>query len=375
MPHLRILDFPTDIVELISSHVPKSDMSAWRLTCREICEAAAPFRLRDLVLRQYHVASASRYIARFPASALHIHSLCLRQWCNEDTPSDCLLLERAKNVTHLDLLPYCPILFEVVHKLPRLVHLELTYTSFEEVINLFQTPLPTLIRLEVYWSDHGNWPESVAASQVMPLLYQGTPALQILHVSLDMREPLGAVSVLPSIHTVPLPDSIGISTSKLLSIFPGMRNLTMGGPGARDFCTQVTAPLCVMESPQLDVLAGSIGELSWLHPYHMRATLLKLGNDEWCGFENDDADHRLALSHLLAGAQPQLLQLYPFCNDSRRLLALPRNSLPGVVVLHLTLCCTCLATEKMGSIYHTFLWVRFSSLLIMLESTDLLSET
>jgi hypothetical protein len=152
MPHLRLLDLPTDIVEHISSHVPASDLSAWRLTCCELGEAAAPFRLRDLDLDRRRVERASQYIARFPASALYIRQIELDKYYVEDTPSVRFLLESAKNVKHLISQYQCSISIEVVHAFPHLQDLELSSVLFEDLINLFRTPVPTLLRLAVTWN-------------------------------------------------------------------------------------------------------------------------------------------------------------------------------------------------------------------------------
>jgi hypothetical protein len=347
MPPLRLLDFPTDIIEHISSHVPANDLSAWRLTCREIGEAAAPFQLRDLHLHRNRVASVSRYIAKFPASALHIRGLYLEYYYDEDTPSVRLLLERAKNVKHLIFHAQCSISIEVVHAFRYLQDLQLISTPFKDLINLFRTPVSTLRRLAVDWRNRGP----VAASQLMSVLQQGAPGLQILDTSLNIRESLGPISVLPGIHTISLHRSIGLSTPNLLSIFPGLRSLAIHQPWER--YTPATQPLCVMESPRLDALAGDIEGLSWLHPYYMRATLLEV---------DYNVDHPSALSHILAGVQPDMLHITPGSFDCRGLRALPKVQMPSVVVLQLTLQCTCGAPDNYSSLIDTFHWVRLGSL-------------
>jgi hypothetical protein len=359
MPPLRLLEFPTDIVEHISSHVPASDLSAWRLTCHEVGEAAAPFGLRDLQLHQHRVASVSRCIARFPASALYIRRLYLEYYCDEDTPSVRLLLERAKNVKHLIFHGQCSISIGVVHAFPYLQDLELTSTPFEELIDLFHTPVRTLLRLAVNWN-HGP----VAAPQLVSLLQQGAPSLQILDAPLDMREPLGPISVLPGIHTISLHRSIGINAMNLLSAFPGMRSLAVHNP--RERYTPAIQPLCVMESPRLDVLAGDIEGLLWLHPYYMRATLLEV---------NFNPERPSALSQILARVRPEMLHLTPWSFDSRRLRALPKVQMPSVVVLQLALQCTCGAADNSSSVLDTFRWVRLGSLFAVSVLTTPLSET
>jgi hypothetical protein len=359
MPPLRLLEFPTDIIEHISSHVPESDLSAWRLTCREVGEAAAPFRLRDLDLHQHRVANVSRYIARFPASALYIRRLYLEYYCDEDTPSVRLLLERAKNVKCLIFHYQCPMSIEVVHTFPYLQDLELTSTPFKDLINLFRTPVLTLLRLAVSWN-HGP----VAASQLASLLQKGAPSLQILDAPLDMREPLGPISVLPGIHNISLHRSFGINAMNLFSIFPGMHSLAIHNPW--EHYTPRTHPVCVMESPRLDVLAGDIEGLSWLHPYYMRATLLEI---------NDSPGRPSALSHILAGVRPEMLHLTPWSFDSRRLRALPKLEMPSVVVLQLALQCTCGAADNYTSVLDTFHWVRLGSLFAVSVLTTPLSET
>jgi hypothetical protein len=363
MPPLRLLEFPTDIIEHISSHVPASDLSAWRLTCRELGEAAAPFRLRDLTLYPNRVAGASQYIVKFPASALHIRRLCLGCYFDEDMPSVRLLLDRAKNVKHLILDLQCPISIEVVRTFRYLQNLKLSGILFEDLINLFRTPVSTLLSLAVTWK---QLYKPVVASQFMSLLQQGAPSLQILDTSLDMREPLGPISVLPGIHKISLHRSFGINTMNLLSIFPGMRSLATHTP--RERYTPTTQPLCVMKSPQLDVLAGDIEGLSWLHPDYMRATLLEV---------NGNPERPSALSHILAGVRPEMLHLTSWSFDSlwHRLRALPQVQMPSVVVLQLALQCTCGAADNYSSVLDTFHWVRLGSLFPVSVLTTPLSET
>jgi hypothetical protein len=361
MPPLRLLEFRTDIIEHINSHVPTSDLSAWRLTCREVGEAAAPFLLRNLDLHQHRVANVSRYIARFPASALYIRRLYLEYYCNEDTPSVHLLLERAKNVKHLIFGLQCAISIEVVHAFRYLQNLKLSGIFFEDLINLFRTPVSTLLRLAVTWK---QLHKPVAASQFMSLLQQGAPGLQILDAPLDMREPLGPISVLPGIHTISLHRSFGINAMNLFSIFPGMHSLAIHNP--RERYTPPTQPLCVLELPQLDVLAGDIEGLSWLHPYYMHATLLEV---------DDNPERSSALSQIVAGVRPEMLHLSYWSSDPRRSRALPKLQMPSVVVLQLTLQCTCGAADNSSSIIDTFHWVRLGSLFAVSVLITPLSET
>jgi hypothetical protein len=302
----------------------------------------------------------AQYITRFPASALYIRRLYLEYYCDEDTPAVRLLLERAKNVKCLIFHYQCPISIEVVHTFPYLQDLELSSTPFKDLINLFRTPVSTLCRLAVDWRNPGP----VAASQLTSLLQQGAPGLQILDTSLNIREPLGPISVLPGIHTISLHRSIEISTPNLLSIFPGLRSLAIHKPWER--YTPPTQPLCVMKSPRLDVFAGDIEGLSLLHPYYMRATLLEVGYN---------VERPSALSHILAGVRPEMLHLTPGSFDPQGLRALPKVQMPSVVVLHLALRCMCGAVDNYSSVLDTFHWVRLGSLFAVSVLTTPPSET
>jgi hypothetical protein len=184
-------------------------------------------------------------------------------------------------------------------------------------------------------------------------------------MSLDMREPLGPVSVLPGIHNIFLNCSIEISTPSLLSIFPGMRSLAIHYLPER--YTPATHPLHVMELPRLDMLAGKAEALSRLHPHYVRATLLEFDFDPECPS---------VLSDLLARAQPEILHLtpdWPF--DPWRFEALPQVQMPSVVVLQLPLRCACGPYGHSANPFETFDWVRLSFLFTMSILKTYCSET
>jgi hypothetical protein len=365
MQHMRVLDFPYDVLERISSHVPASDAGAWRLTCRAVGEAAAPFRLRELQLDKEHVESARQYIERFPASATYIRRLEVQHFDFHDRSTRLFghkmdfffVLQRARNVQHLVLHDPHPTIVHCSSTFIHLYHLEFHSVHFRHLASLSQTSFPALRRFTAFWKD-----VPATASQLMTLLQKCAPGLEVLTTRWDMREPPDGVPMMPGVHTVSLFDPVGARTTSLSTIFPGVRSLTIDIDSRnRVDCTLTPEPAHTMKSPCLDILSsGGVAGLSRLHPCYMRATLLDIrGGKEFGTFpwHDDCARDRAALSNLLIGVRPELLRLWHSSWHPNRFWAFngTNNVVPSVVVLQLDLQHTYGAEKGPDDI---FCWVR-----------------
>jgi hypothetical protein len=362
MPHLRLLDFPYDVLERISSHVPASGAGAWRLTCRAVGEAAAPFRLRELRLDKEHVESARQYIERVPASATYIRRLEVQSFDFHDRSTRLFghkmdfffVLQRARNVQHLVLHDPHPTIVHCSSTFIHLYHLEFHSVHFHHLASLSQTSFPALRRFTAFWND-----VPATASQLMTLLQKCAPGLEALTTRWDMRELPDGIPVMPGVHTVSLFDPIGARTTSLCAIFPGVRSLTIDS-AVSDTCTLTPEHAHTIKSHCLDILSsGGVAGPSKLHPCYMRATLLDIrGGEEFGTFpwHDDNAQDHAALSNLLVGVQPELLRLHhSSCNPRRfRCFTGTTDVAPNVVVMQLDLQHTYGGTKSHQDI---FCWV------------------
>jgi hypothetical protein len=202
----------------------------------------------------------------------------------------------------------------------------------------------------------------------MSLLQQCVPGLEALTTRWDMRGPPDNVPIMPGVHTVSLSGSVGVCTTSIRAIFPGVRSLAINPADGDSYTLTPDHPSPrAIKSPCLDTLrSGGVAGLSQLHPRYMRATLLDIRGcaefrtslESWTERWGESARDSAALPNLLVRVRPELLRLnltfsMPHCVQN---FIWTMKAAHNVVVMQLDLQHTYGATKIPEDI---FCWVRF----------------